>query len=113
MIELQQEFAGTGEVKDFIFKQIKKNEHAFLYEVKVPSDDDDSVKMHYEVFERKVSKDNDTIMGGVQVHFDGKEVYPKANSFGIWAWACTDYDKALRKFNEITQNVIDRIKNKQ
>jgi len=52
-------------------------------------------------------------MGGIQVHFDGKEVYPKANSFGVWAWTCTDYHKALEKFDEVTQNVIDRINNKQ
>ena len=58
MIELQQEFTGTGEVKGFIFKQIKNNGYAFIYEVKVPSDDDDSVRIYYEVFERKISKEN-------------------------------------------------------
>lgn len=108
MIELQQEFTGTGEVKDFLFKQIKKNEHAFLYEVKVPSDDDDSVKMHYEVFERKISKENDMVMGGVKVHFEEREIYPKSNSFGVWAWTYTDYDKAIETFEEITQNIINR-----
>lgn len=112
MIELQQEFIGGNEVKGFLFKQIKKNDQALIYEVKVPSDDDDSVKIHYEVFEHKVSKENDTVMNGVNIHFEAKETYPKSKVFGFWAWTYTDYNKALIKFDEITQNVIDRI-NKQ
>lgn len=113
MKELEKEFIGTGEVKAFKFSQILRNDYAFIYFVTSFSEDNIGLKTHYEVFECKSSKECDMIIGGVNVHFEEKEIYPKANSFGIWAWTYIEYDKALSKFNEITQNVIDRINKQQ
>lgn len=104
MIELEKEFIGIGEVKGFKFKQIKCNDCAYVYEVKSEFNNN----KYYEVFVRRISKGNDMMIAGIEVHFEEKEIYPKANSFGIWAWTYTSYDKAIEKFNDITENSINR-----
>ena len=47
MKQLQQNFTGKGQVKGFTFTQIKKNEHAYIYEVNTGN------SIHYEVFKHK------------------------------------------------------------
>ena len=85
--ELPIEFIGRGEVKGFHFSQLMRGQKMFLYEVNFDG------LTHYEVFEIRVCFTPKT----------GKpyEGYPKANSFGVWAWTFRDYDKAVEKFNEI------------
>ena len=85
MKELKNEFVGIGEVKGFIFKQLHANGYVYLYEVTNPND----VKPHYEVFERV----ENIVFNCVS--------YPKSKSFGIWAWCISDYDKAVKKYEEI------------
>lgn len=83
MKELQESFIGKGQVKGFSFTQIKKSEHAYIYQV------DTEVSAHYEVFFRKEN-----------THF-GCVSYPKDNSFGVWAWTKTTLDQANDKFEEL------------
>ena len=104
MIKLEKEFVGVGEVKGFKFKMLFENEKAFMYEVSYENDDGYTSKW-YEVFERKVSKATDTIMNGVMVHFDEREVYPRSNSFGVWAWCINNYDIAKAKFDYVSTMV--------
>jgi hypothetical protein len=74
--ELPLEFTGKGEVKGFLFKQINKTDNRYLYEVSSAG------AVWYEVFDRKLNQ-----YGGVS--------YPKAKSFGKWAWSTRSLDKAL------------------
>ena len=104
MIKLEKEFIGVGEVKGFKFKMLFENEKAFMYEVSYENEDSYTSKW-YEVFERKVSKATDTIMKGIMVHFEEREVYPKSNSFGISAWCINNYDRAKSKFDYISTRV--------
>ena len=104
MIKLEKEFVGVGEVKGFKFKMLFENEKAFMYEVSYQNEDGYTSKW-YEVFERKVSKATDTIMNGVMVHFDEREVYPRSNSFGVWAWCINNYDIAKAKFDYVSTRV--------
>ena len=104
MIKLEKEFVGVGEVKGFKFKMLFENEKAFMYEVSYENDDGYTSNW-YEVFERKVSKATDTIMNGVMVHFDEREVYPRSNSFGVWAWCINNYDIAKAKFDYVSTMV--------
>ena len=104
MIKLEKEFVGVGEVKGFKFKMLFENDRAFMYEVSCENEDGYTSKW-YEVFERRVSKATDTIMNGVMVHFDEREVYPKSNSFGVWAWCINNYDKAKAKFDYVSTRV--------
>jgi hypothetical protein len=92
MKELETTFTGRGEVKGFTFNQIKKNDHAYIYLVDAGKD------KYFEVFERKENTQFDNVS------------YPGSKSFGISAWTTTSLKDAVQKFNEITQNVQNRLK---
>jgi hypothetical protein len=96
---LEIEFEGKGEVLGTNFKQIEKSEKAFLYELT----DKETGTKHFEVFERKIQKAGDITVAGVVVKHEEKEMYPKSNSFGKWAWCMTCFEKAKAKFNEISK----------
>lgn len=97
MKELKKEFIGIGEVRGFQFKQLQANGYAYLYEVVNP----ESNNTHYEVFERVENTIFDCIS------------YPKSKSFGVWAWCIHDYDKAIKKYDEITKKVQERLENQK
>ena len=110
MIELKENFVGTGEVKGFEFRQLKKNGKAFLYEVKSEYNYDGvpEIDVWYEVFERKISKENERMIGEEKVVFEEREMYPRSNAFGVWAFCINSYDYACKKFHEITKIVTER-----
>lgn len=85
--ELPIEFIGKGEVRGFRFRQLMRGQKMFLYEVYF-----DGLK-HYEVFEYRLCFTPMT-----KEQYVG---YPKANSFGVWAWTYREYEKAVEKFNQI------------
>lgn len=80
---LEKQFVGRGEVKGFLFTQLDKNEHGFIYKV------ENGGITHYEVFKRKINKRYDC------------ESYPKSTAFGKYAWCIMDYDRALERFNNL------------
>ena len=86
MKDLKEYFTGRGQVKGYIFNQIKRTKHAYLYEVK------ENDVIHYEVFKRKINTMYDCIS------------YPTDKAFGIWAWTFMDLDYAIKKLNEITKD---------
>ena len=111
MKELELEFTGIGEVKGDLFKQINRSPYAYIYERNF-----EGIKS-YEVFIRKETKESDSIIGGVAVHFEAKVKYPKSEDFGVWAWYFNTYDEALSKYEEInykmsTQKMCDVYKPK-
>ena len=83
MKELKEYFVGVGQVKGYIFNQIKRTNTAYLYEVS------ENNVVHYEVFKRRENKLYDCIS------------YPGAESFGVWAWTCMSLERAEEMFNEI------------
>ena len=104
MIQLEKEFLGSGEVRGYNFKQVKANDYAYIYEVRILSGEDVGCA-YYEVFERKVTKGGQIICDGETVNVEPKEVYPSCKAFGIWAWCVSGYDNALRHFEEITERL--------
>lgn len=54
---------------------------------------------------KKVSKECEAIIGGQTVKYEEKELYPKSNCFGIWAWSISNYEKAVAKFNELNSEI--------
>lgn len=82
------EFIGRGEVKGFHFHQLLRGQQCCLYEIV-----SDQNTIYFEVFEIKVFK--------VPKRNELYESYPKANSFGLWAWTFNNYQKASDKFNKI------------
>ena len=85
MRPLRIEFAGRGETKGFTFKQIRKTDTAYLYEVRCM----EGAIPHYEIFKRKENTQYWNI------------TYPSSKAFGIWAWGASNIDKANLKFNQI------------
>lgn len=77
--ELPLSFYGKGEVRGFFFTYLKSSPKGYLYSVMSEG------CVWYEVFRRKINQ-----YGGVS--------YPKAKSFGKWAWSTTSLDKALEYF---------------
>ncbi|MET3732923.1 hypothetical protein [Moheibacter stercoris] len=82
--ELPTEFAGKGEVSGYCFTQILKSDKAYIYAV--------DGGRHYEVFKRKVNRRFSQVR------------YPNSNSFGVWAWTCRTYGRALKRFEELNQS---------
>lgn len=90
---LKTQFEGRGEVKGYLFTQIRKTNRAFLYEVSLGS------SKYYEVF---IKKENSRY---------GCISYPTSNGFGIWAWTYILLDEAIKKFHEINNNFLSLTKN--
>jgi hypothetical protein len=83
MKELKSYFVGRGQVKGYIFNQIRASKHAYLYEVS------ENNLIHYEVFKRCKNSMYDCIS------------YPTDKAFGKWAWTYMNLEKAIEKFNKI------------
>lgn len=92
MTELEKDFVGRGTVRGFKYHQLFKDEVGFIYEVT-----SEEGEKWYEVFKREITKENDTLINGVVVHFEERERFPSDNWFGLTAWCCNSYDKALCK----------------
>ena len=90
MKELEENFIGRGEVRGFIFTQIKKSEYAYVYKV------DNGFSVNYEVFFRKENTQFNCIS------------YPSSKAFGIWAWAATK-NTYLDKFEELNNRRINAL----
>lgn len=82
--ELETKFEGKGEVRGFTFEQIQKSKKAYLYKITNVFG-----QTHWEVFRRKINKQFNCVS------------YPRAKSFGDWAWCFTDFQMAINKFEEI------------
>ena len=98
--ELEKQFTGIGEVKGFEFTRITSNERSYMYEVRNGS------STYYEVFIRKASPVCLNFAKREYSDSEFKEIYPKSNSFGVWAWWCKTYDKAIDKMNSCSE-VVD------
>ena len=76
MRELKEYFVGKGQVKHYVFNQIKATKYAYLYEVKAND------VIHYEVFKRYLNTMYDCVS------------YPTDKAFGVWAWTCGTLERA-------------------
>jgi hypothetical protein len=93
--KLQENFEGTGEVKGFEFRQIKRSDKALLYGVY-------SGKLeHFEVFTIKTTPICLDFENRVYSETDSKEVYPKAKDFGVWASTTKKILKAVDYFEAL------------
>lgn len=85
MEELRINFIGRGEVKGFLFTQLKSSGKAYLYHVRNKSIE------HFEVFKRREN-----------LRF-GNVSYPTSEAFGIWAWTYRSLNEAERKYNKLNR----------
>jgi hypothetical protein len=101
MKELELEFNGSGEVSNFVFKQLKASTCAYVYEI-----GDENNKQHYECFERKEQQESETVLQGIKILRIAKVIYPKSNEFGKSAWCFKDFSKAQNRFEEINERMM-------
>ena len=98
--ELPEQFTGIGEVKGFEFNRFDSNAKAYIYKVQQPNDS----KHYFEVFKRKTTPICIDFSQRIYSDTDSKEVYPKGEAFGHWAWTTQSEDKAYEYLNRMTIN---------
>ena len=103
-IFLEKEFIGKGEVKGCKFTQISSTGVAYLYEV------EQNDKTYYEVIKRLISPICIDFENKVYSETEFKEVYPKANKFGIDGFTLGDLESAEAKLELITKNIENECK---
>lgn len=93
LIKLPTEFTGKGEVRGFHFTKTFENNKGYVYRVGTETHN------HFEVFYKKQSPICIDFKKRIYSETDFKETYPKANSFGVWAWTVNSLDKGIEKLN--------------
>jgi len=78
----------------FSYEQVCRNEFAAVYAQMVGG-----LIIAYEVFEIRQQKEGSATMGGVEIQFKEKELFPGDNEFGKTAWSVKNKDKAIQMFN--------------
>lgn len=83
----------TDEIRKngYIYRFFKRGVKALVYEQVDP--DSDRV-VAWEVFKIKVDKPK--VVFGIQLN--EREIFPGNEDFGKWAWAHSDYESAMNKF---------------
>jgi hypothetical protein len=84
-------FEGKGEVKGFTFTQVEKSEKMYLYKVKYEG------FVYYELFEIRTAPLCVNFENREYSDTEFREVYPKANDFGVWAWTFRDLKDAKKR----------------
>jgi hypothetical protein len=84
--QLPLEFSGRGEVKSYSYKQIKRSNLCYIYEVLA-----ENGQTWYEVFKAKINP----LYGNIS--------YPSSKQFGLSAWSARNLEKALMRFEKITK----------
>lgn len=90
--KLDKRFTGIGEVKGFEFTQVFSNSKGYVYKVK------NGKKEYFETFYKRKSPLCLDFDNRIYSETDFKETYPKAKSFGKWAWT---YDNLSNAKNRI------------
>lgn len=89
------EFCGRGSQKGFKFKQIARNGNVALYQ----KTDSETERSWWEVIRIGERKHKVVNIGGIDVEFNPKEVYPSDEGFGGSGWCFNDYPTAEVKYN--------------
>lgn len=84
----------------YLYKLYKRGDKAMIYEQTYP---DDGSICSYEVF--KIRIDKPKVIFGISL--PEREKFPGNEDFGKWAWAVTDLNKAMEKFETIESGVLD------
>lgn len=94
-LKLEKEFYGKGEVKDINFRQLSETNNAYLYQAY------NEGNIYYEVFKKKTTALCIDFEKRIFSETEFKEMYPKSNDFGVWAWTISDLKTAVDKFYSI------------
>lgn len=88
---LPTKFEGKGSVKGFTFTLCIKSENMYIYEVQ------NGRYKHYEVFKIKTVPVCVDFEKRIYSDTEFKEIYPKDEDFGVWAWSFSSLESAYSK----------------
>lgn len=88
----------------FVYKLNKRGKKSVIYEQFDPELD---IVVGWEVFRIKVDKPK--IVFGVQL--GEREIFPGNEDFGKWAWACSRYHMAEKRFDDLENEVTPQDEN--
>ena len=89
MIELKKEFTKRGTM----FQQVYKDDSVVIYRLSRRGVDNGKESVWYEVFKRLVMKPD-------IYHDDEFEKYPYDETFGKWAWSCSNINVVRRVLSD-------------
>jgi len=105
MIHLPETFKKNG----YFYFMLSRGDNAVIYE---QSAREDCVFMKdvcgYEVFEIRIQKESTRTIMGQDITYPEKERLPSDESFGYWAWTFRTWETAIKKFNELELNQIEK-----
>lgn len=78
----------------FEYNLIDREDHKAIY-----SQSYEGKVIAYEVFKVKVAKETELFGAIIPEH----EKFPGDNDFGVTAWSCKTYDKAIERYNNIAK----------
>jgi hypothetical protein len=93
IIKLESEFTGIGEVSGVQFSKVYEDENGYVYK---RYDGDFSIPS-FEAFYKKTAPICIDFKKRIYSETDFKEVYPKSNSFGVWAWSVSGLQRGIEK----------------
>ena len=94
---LPEVFEGRGDMSGIKFVKDKESELAVIYRCYGEE------YMFYEVFKKKLVPILISFEERLYSETDLKYTYPKTENFGEWAFTYNDYNKAINKFNELSE----------
>jgi hypothetical protein len=107
MITLETEFVSGADGYSqapgpLTYKQIQRTGDVAMYQRFYA----DGRPMNFEVFRIKILPKGTKVFETITE--DDQEKYPGASQFGFSAWAISDHDRAVAKFNELCQEIVDK-----
>jgi hypothetical protein len=98
---MPKEFMGRGSQRGWEFKLLSRDGDIAMYEKR-----SDGV-VCYEVIRIKVSKGGVSVIGGVEVEFKAKELYPSDESFGVNGFCYVDRCMAEAKYKTMLLGYLE------
>ena len=95
------EFMGRGSQRGWSFKLLSREGSVAMYEKESEG------VLCYEVIRIKVSKGGVSVMGGVEVEFKAKEVYPSDELFGVMGYCYADRSMAEARYKVMVLGYVD------
>lgn len=97
--KLPETFEGKSEVKGYSFKKVDENNLMYVYEAK----NELTSNTHFEVFYKKTTPILIDFKKRLYSDTEFKEIYPKSNNFGVWAWTTHNKQKAKELMDKLTK----------
>lgn len=93
MKRLQDKFQFAG----WDYSIIERTEKHFIFEKSAQF----ATRIGYEVFQRRISPAGKFVRDGVEIETEEKEMFPKDEHFGKWAWSGLSIDDARKIADKI------------